>query len=791
MSVPTPKGHNLPFRRAAVLGAGTMGAQIAAHLANAGLEVDLMDMAPDEGDPNDIVADGFGKATKMSPDPFFSDAAAERIRLGNFRDDMERLAEADWVIEAIVERLDIKRSMMERVEAAIGPHTIISTNTSGIPIGEIAEGRSDSFRRRFLGTHFFNPPRYLELLEVIPSDDTDEDVLARIASFARVHLGKGVVVAKDSPYFIGNRIGVFGLLLAMREREEHGFTIEEIDELTGTLVGHPKSATYRTADLVGLDVLQDVIENLHEKVPGDESRDIFRMPDMMEQLIEAGRLGQKSGAGFYRKVDGDILSWNPDAGEYTEPESEDPGDVDDIRDEGDLVRRLRMLLDADIRSGGFFRRTTLGLMAYAARRIPEITESPAEVDRAIRWGFNWEMGPFEMWDAMGFERVYDVMQEDGYDLPDWIHDLHANGEPSFYDHGGDLARVWSPADGQFVARPRPSDERTFDPERQDPIWENEESALFRLDDDVVLFEFRSKANTLGQRVLAGLRECIDRVENDRDLRGMVVANHGKNFSVGANLKEMGKALLTGQFDQIGASIDAFQKTMQAVRTAGKPVVVAVHQRVLGGATEMVMSCPHPVAAAESYIGLVELGVGLIPAGTGCMRLAAAADAAAPNGHPSEIQNALGIRFRNVAMAEVARSAVQAVDMGYLAPSAPIVMRADRRIHVAALEVIRLSEQGYIPPVDPKEIHVLGRPGAAAFEAMAYQFREGGFVSEYDFKLTKVLAHVMTGGDLPGDTHVSPELLLELEKEAFLHLLGEHKTQQRLKHLMDTGKPLRN
>lgn len=791
MSVPTPTGHIAPFRRAAVLGAGTMGAQIAAHLANAGLEVDLMDMAPDDGDPNDIVADGFRKATKMSPDPFYSDVSAERITLGNFRDDLDRLSEADWVIEAIVERLDIKRDMMARVEAAIGPETIVSTNTSGIPIAEIAEGRSDSFRSRFLGTHFFNPPRYLELLEVIPSEDTDEDVLARVASFARVHLGKGVVVAKDSPYFIGNRIGVFGLLLAMREREEHGFTIEEIDELTGTLVGHPRSATYRTADLVGLDVLQDVIENLHEKVPEDESRDMFRLPDMMQQLIEAGRLGQKSGAGFYRKVEGEIFSWDPDKGEYTRPESEDPGDIDDVRKEDDLARRLQMLLAAEGRSGGFFRRTTLGLMAYAARRIPGITDSPAEVDRAIRWGFNWEMGPFEMWDAMGFERVYDVMQEEGYDLPEWVHDLHDSSDPSFYETGGEVTRVWSPSDEQFVGRPRPSDERTFNPDRMDPIWQNEESALYRLEDDVVLFEFRSKANTLGQRVLTGLRECIDRVETDRDLRGMVIANHGKNFSVGANLKEMGKALLTGQFDQIGTSIDTFQETIQAVRTARKPVVVAVHQRVLGGATELLMACPHPVAAAESYIGLVELGVGLIPAGTGCMRLAAAADAAAPNGHVSEIQNALGTRFRNVAQAEVSRSAVQGVNMGYLDASAPIVMRADRRVHVAVLEVVRLSEQGYVPPVDPEEIHVLGRPGAAAFEAMAFQFREGGYISDYDFKLAKVLAHVMTGGDLPGDAYVSPDYLLELEKEAFLHLLGEHKTQQRLKHLMDTGKPLRN
>ncbi|NNF05000.1 MAG: 3-hydroxyacyl-CoA dehydrogenase/enoyl-CoA hydratase family protein, partial [Rhodothermales bacterium] len=561
MSTTVPTGFIPPFRRAAVLGAGTMGAQIAAHLANAGLEVDLMDMAPEEGDPNDIVASGFSKAVKMSPDPFFSDAAAERIRLGNFRDDLDRLADVDWVIEAIVERLDIKRDMMQRIEKAAGPDTIISTNTSGIPVGEIAEGRSESFRSRFLGTHFFNPPRYLELLEVIPSDQTDEAVVERIASFARIHLGKGVVVAKDSPYFIGNRIGVFGLLLAMREHSEGGFTIEEIDELTGTLVGHPKSATYRTADLVGLDVLQNVIENLYEKVPHDESREVFRLPDMMQQLIEAGRLGQKSGAGFYRKAGGDILSWNPAAEEYTKPESKDPGDIDDVREEKDLVRRLRMLLEAEGRSGGFFRRTTLGLMAYAARRIPEITESPIDVDRAIRWGFSWEMGPFEMWDAIGFERVYARMQDEGYELPAWVHAMHDSGDPSFYEGGGEVTRVWSPDGGGFVARPRPSDERTFDPDRQEPIWTNEEAALYRVGDDVALFEFRSKANTLGQRVLAGLRECIAKVESDRDLRGMVIANGGKNFSVGANLKEMGKALLTGQFDQIGESIDNFQRSI--------------------------------------------------------------------------------------------------------------------------------------------------------------------------------------------------------------------------------------
>src|SRR5690606_8409404 len=407
-----------------------MGSQIAAHLANAGLQVHLLDVTPAqlgrEGKPDDIVESAFKAATKLSPDPFFSESVQRRITLGNFDEDFDRVAEADWVIEVVVEKLDVKRELMARVEAAAREDAVISSNTSGLPIHEIAEGRSEAFRRRFLGTHFFNPPRYLKLFEVIPTDDTDPEVVARVSHFARVHLGKGVVVAKDTPNFIGNRIGIYGIMGAVRQFTEGGYSIEEIDQLTGTLVGHPKSATFRTADVVGLDTLVHVTQNLYEGVPEDESREAFRVPDVLARLVELKRLGQKSGAGFYKKVGKDILSLDPATMEYAAPAESDL-DVSDIKRAGDLPARLNALYEDDGRAGSFFRATTLDLLAYAARRIPEIADSPADVDRAVKWGFGWELGPFETWDALGFARVRDRMAEEGLALPGWVDEVPAEG----------------------------------------------------------------------------------------------------------------------------------------------------------------------------------------------------------------------------------------------------------------------------------------------------------------------------------------------------------------------------
>ena len=796
LSLAAPAKHK-PFRTAAVLGAGTMGAQIAAHFANAGLQVHLLDVTPEaigkEGKPNDLVEKAFKATQKAKPDPFFTEDTAKRIKLGNFDEDFERIGEADWVVEAVVERLDVKREVMARIEEAAREDAVISTNTSGIPIHEIAEGRSDAFKRRFLGTHFFNPPRYLKLLELIPTGATDPDVIERVAEFGRLHLGKGIVIANDVPYFVGNRVGTYGLFQVMRYFTDGDFTIEEIDALTGPLVGRPKSATFRTADVVGLDVMRAVANNLYEKATEDESREAFKAPDLLNQLVDNGALGAKTGAGFYKKEGKEIKSINPKTGQYESAREQDLGDLGQIKKAGDLKARVNALYEDDGRAGRFFRETTLDLLGYAARRVPEITDNPADVDRAIRWGFGWEMGPFQTWDALDFKRVLSDMQEHNIEVPDWVRQMQSNGTTQFYRQNG-KREVYLPSEGRYVEDPEPRDEISLAAIKKDgskTLWQNEDAALLDLGDGVALYEFRSKANSLGQKVVQGLVEVIDKVDNDRDLRGVVIGNEGNNFSVGANLGEVAMAAAQGEFEMLGGFVKGFQETIQRIRYAAKPVVVTVHQRVLGGGCEMVMACPNPVAAAESYIGLVELGVGLIPAGTGSTRLAELASNQAPNGFPSEIQPFLAKYFENVAMATVATSARQAQAMGYLAPHARIVMNDARRFHVAKEEVLRLSNEGYLPPPVAAHIKVLGRPTRAAIEVQLQQFLEGQFISAYDAFLARRLAYVMTGGDLSAPQEVHEDYLIELEREVFLSLLGEKKTQERITHILTTNKPLRN
>ena len=791
-----PARHK-PFRTAAVLGAGTMGAQIAAHLAGAGLQVHLLDVTPQaigkEGEPNDLVERAFKATQKAKPDPFFTEKTAQRITLGNFDEDFARIGEADWIIEVVVERLDVKRDVMARIEEAAREDAVVSTNTSGIPIHEIAEGRSEGFNRRFLGTHFFNPPRYLKLLEIIPTEQTDPDVIERVAEFGRLHLGKGIVIANDVPYFVGNRVGTYGLFQTMRYFTDGDFSIEEIDALTGPLVGRPKSATFRTADVVGLDVMRAVANNLYEKATEDESREAFKAPELLDELVENGALGAKTGAGFYKKEGKEIKSINPQTGQYESAKEQDLGDLGRIKKAGDLKARLNALYEDDGRPGTFFRETTLDLLGYAARRVPEITDNPADVDRAIRWGFGWEMGPFQTWDALGFERVLSDMEEHGIEVPDWIENMRSNGNAQFYRQNG-KREVYLPTEGRYVEDPEPRDEisiAAIKTDKSKTLWQNEDAALLDLGDGVALYEFRSKANSLGRNVVQGLMEVIDKVENDPDLRGIVVGNEGGNFSVGANLGEVAMAAAQGQFEMLGQFVKGFQDTIQRIRYAAKPVVVAVHQRVLGGGCEMVMACPHPVAAAESYIGLVELGVGLIPAGTGSTRLAELASDQAPNGFPSEIQPFLAKYFENVAMATVATSARQAQEMGFLAPHARIVMNDARRFYVAKEEVLRLSNEGYAAPPVATHIQVLGRPTRAAIEVQLQQFLEGKFISEYDAFLAGRLAHVMTGGDLSAPQDVHEDYLIDLEREVFLSLLGEQKTQERITHILTTNKPLRN
>ncbi|MDJ0618982.1 MAG: 3-hydroxyacyl-CoA dehydrogenase NAD-binding domain-containing protein [Calothrix sp. MO_192.B10] len=757
-----------PFQTAAVLGAGVMGTQIAAHLANAGLTVYLLDIPAKDKNKNKLVETAFKKAKKQSPPIFFTDKTARRITLGNFDEHFHYLADVDWVIEAVVENLTIKQKLLARVENTIRNDTIVSTNTSGLPIHLIAQGRSESFRNRFLGTHFFNPPRYLKLLELIPTPDTSPEVLARMEWFASLYLGKGVVIAKDTPNFIGNRIGMYAVMLAIKSfTDGGGYTIPEIDTLTGTMVGRPKSATFRTIDLVGLDTLMYVGENLYPAIPHDESRDVFQVPQLVRKLVETGTLGAKTSQGFYKKQGKEILSINPVTLVYESAKPLNLGDIEAIAKIPDLRQRLQALYKNQGRAGKFFREFILKVMAYSAHRIPEIADNPADIDRAMRWGFGWELGPFEIWDVLGFETVLADMEAHGISVPDWI-------------------KTWKREDIPTEAEINLTAIKS-EPKRT--LWENPEATLLDLGDGVVLYEFRSKGNTLSLKVIEGFAQILDMIENG-DYRGLVIGNEGVNFSAGANLAEMGKMAQSGSLEPIANLIVTYQSLLQRIHYFPKPIVAAIHGRALAGGCELVMACPHIVAAAETYIGLVELAVGLIPGAGGIMRMAtwAANRAATESAH--HIQPFLMQAFETIGMAKVSKSAYEAQELGFLPANAKIVMNADNRLYIAKQEVICLDKIGYIPP--PRNpIMVLGRPARAILEHAAYVMEQGGYITEYDRYLANRLAYVITGGELSAPSLVDESYLLQLEREMFIPLLQQPQTQQRIAHMLKTKKPLRN
>ncbi|MEM9448782.1 MAG: 3-hydroxyacyl-CoA dehydrogenase NAD-binding domain-containing protein [Cyanobacteria bacterium P01_E01_bin.6] len=787
----------MPFRTAAVLGAGVMGIQIAAHLANAGLTVYLLDLAADGKNHNRLIEGAFKKALKQSPPTFFTEKTARRVILGNFDDDFGRVGEVDWVIEAVIENLAIKQQMMERLEAVVRDDAIVSTNTSGIPIMAIAQGRSASFRKRFLGTHFFNPPRYLKLLELIPTPDTSTHIVERMESFGRLHLGKGVVIAKDTPNFIANRIGIYVTMLGLKAFLTQRYTIEEIDRLTGTLIGRPKSATFRTADLVGLDTLMYVAQNLYAAVPHDEGREMLQVPELLETLVETGTLGAKTGQGFYKKVAHEILSLNPKTLTYESAKPMDLGDIEAIASYPHLIDRLRALYRDTGRAGDFFRESIWKTLAYSAHRIPEISDSPATIDRAMRWGFGWQMGPFELWDALGFETVLIDMQAAGIGVPTWVNRMEANGHPRFYvtvkQNSDPLGvEVYVPGPG-YIELHQPDDELHLANIKANPehtVWENDEAALLDLGDRIALFECRSKGHTLSIKVVEGLFQALNLVEAGT-WKGLVIGHEGANFSAGANLSEMGILAQADHGEAIAELIEQFQTLMQRIHYFPKPIVAAVQGLAIGGGCELVMACPHVVAAAETYIGLVELGVGLIPGAGGLMRMAARSAERAISDATSDIQPFLTHAFETIAMAKVSGSAYEGVTLGYLAPDTPIVMNGDRLLYVAKEEVLCLDRKGYRPPPIRFHIRVLGQSAKAVLDHAAFVFHQGGFISDYDRFLAERLAYVLTGGNLTAPTDVSEDYLLALERETFLPLLAQPKTQERILHMLKTKKPLRN
>jgi 3-hydroxyacyl-CoA dehydrogenase len=786
------------IRKVAVLGAGTMGAAIAAHCANAGLEVDLLDIAPDDDDNDAVVEAGFERMRQARPAALMADEVADRIRTGNFQDDFGRVGEADWIVEAIIEKLEPKRELMQRVEETAQEDAIISTNTSGIPLHEISEERSDGFKKRFVGTHFFNPPRYLKLMEIIPTGDTDPEIVEAIRNFGERVLGKGGVIAKDTPNFIGNRIGTFAGMQSARYAFDNGYGVEAIDAITGPLIGHPKTATFRLNDQVGLDIAVGVAENLYEAVPEDESREELEPPEKLQEMLEKNLLGNKTGAGFYKRDrrDGktvfDVLDL--ETFEHHPAENPDIPIVEEAQKQGDLAARLRFLIDKadEDKHARYIRDTLLPYMAYASRCVPEISDTLEDVDHAMEWGFAHQTGPFRTWDLLGVRETVENMKSMDIAVGGWVEEMLDSGNDSFYKTENGTELQFSPVERKYV------------PVREDPMYvslhrlreegkeldRNDSASLLDLGDGVLCLEFHSKGNSIDAHIVEMGNRALAALQRD-DVVGLVIGNEGRNFSVGANLGEMAQAVQNGNLEAIGESVDALQNLLMAFRFAPKPIVSAPHGQTLGGGLEVCLHSDRIVAAGETYMGLVEAGVGLIPAGGGtkemARRLVSPPLRTAPDSPPLPfVQKA----FEQIALAKTATSAIEARDMGFLTRDDRVVMNADHLISAAKREVLDLAD-GYTPPEHGANVYASARSARAALEMGVKTMQWGHYASDYDGVIAGHVAHILTGGELSLPQWVPEEHLLKLEKRAFLDLLKQPKTHERIEALLTTGKPKRN
>ncbi|MCB1162065.1 MAG: 3-hydroxyacyl-CoA dehydrogenase NAD-binding domain-containing protein [Candidatus Krumholzibacteriia bacterium] len=791
----------ISIERAAVLGSGVMGSAIAAHLANAGIPSLMLDVVPagaPEGDRaarNRLGADALARALKAKPAPFFRNDLAAMVEIGNLEDDLPRIAEADWIIEVVKEDLAIKKAVLARAAKYRRPGSILTSNTSGLSIAAMAEGLDDDFRRHFLGSHFFNPPRYLKLLELIPGPDTDPELLAALAAFADRRLGKGVVIARDTPNFVANRIGVFGMLDTLRAMEEQGLTVEEVDFLTGPLVGRPKSASFRTADLVGLDTFVAVAGNVHAGCPDDEQRESFATPPLLARMIDKGLLGEKSGAGFYKKSRGadgrsDILTLDTLSLEHREKLKPSFPEIEGLKSIEALPEKVAALAAMDSRAGAFTWRTLSRLFAYCAHRVGEICDDPRPIDDGMKWGFAWEAGPFELWDAMGLAATVERMRADGIALPAWIDAMLEAGASSFYRVEDGAVAVWRPADRAYAAPPADPGKLELNLLRRAGavVKRNEGASLMDLGDGVLGLEFHSKMNSIGGDILGITRTAVT-TATDEGWAGIVVGNQGTNFSVGANLMLVLFAALEGDWDEVNLMIKAFQGATMAMKYSPVPVVVAPAALALGGGAEYVLHGQRVRAAAESYIGLVEVGVGLLPAGGGCKELYlrmlerwSGTDNLLPP---------VRAAFETIGMAKVSTSALEARSLGYLRDTDEYSMNRDRLIADAKATVLGMAHAGHDPGHPRTDIPVMGAAGLAALRVGLFNMADGGYISAHDRKIGEKVANVLCGGELTGTQRVTEEYLLELEREAFLSLVGEPKTLERIQHTLKTGKPLRN
>ncbi len=792
------------IKHAAVLGSGIMGSGIACHLANIGLEVLLLDIVtpdlPEEQEHNrdarnKLVNESLKKTITGKPAPLYKKSYANRIRTGNFEDDLHQIKNCDWVIEAIVERLDIKRQMFEQVDKHWTPGTLVSSNTSGIPIHLMAKDCSEDFRKHFCGTHFFNPPRYLRLLEIIPTEETTAEVTSFFLDFGDRLLGKATVLCKDTPGFIGNRIGVYAMSRIYELAEELNLTVSEVDKLTGVAIARPKTGTFRLGDLVGLDTSAKVIRGLMENSPDDDQLQKLTTPKYFEFLIENQYYGNKSGQGFYKKTDEKdekgksiILSLNLESLEYEIPSKSDLKSLTVSKQIEDPERRIKTLFSYDDPGGELIRKSLAGLFAYVSKRIPEISDNLHSIDTALKAGYAWSYGPFEYWDIIGVKEGLDSARQEGEEVADWVNEMLGAGHDTFYKSDDGIRKYYDIPSKEYLPVPGSEQLIILDAFRdQSPVYENDEVILHDIGDGVLNLEFRSKMNAMGEGILTGINEAIT-IAEEGQWHGLVIGNDATNFTVGANLMMIGMLAFQQEFDQLNMAVKLFQDTTMRCRYSKVPVVAATQGYVFGGGCETIMHCDSAQCAAESYIGLVEVGVGLLPGGGGTKEFAVRASDSFFEGDvkmPTLIE-----RFKTIAMGMVSTSAPEAYDYGYLNGKDEVVMNRARTIAEAKQRVLDLAVD-YISPTPRKDIHVLGRSGLGALYAAASALRLGHYASEHDVLIARKIAWILCGGDLTSESEVSEQYLLALEREAFLSLCGEQKTLERIQHMLEHNKPLRN
>lgn len=803
------------IEKAAVLGAGTMGARIAAHFANAGIACYLLDIVPREINAeekrkgmtletpavrNRIVLAGLEGAKKSRPAAFFTPETARLVTPGNFDDNLAWCGEVDWIIEAVAENLEIKRNLFSRIDAIRKPGTIVTSNTSGLPIRLIAEGRSEDFQQHWAGTHFFNPPRYMKLVELIAGPKTNPEVLETLEEICDLRLGKGVVLAKDTPNFIANRIGTFSMLNALRQMQAMDMTIEEVDACTGQAVGWPKSATFRTADLVGLDVLVNVVRNIYENAPDDESREMYRVPQFVEDMVARGWLGDKTGGGFYKRIkkggESEILTLDWKTMEYRPRQKAKFGSIEAGKGIEDTRERLRVLSSPALEGKGgdkanhFLWSGVSSMCLYAARRIPEIANSIVDVDRAMRWGFAWELGPFEMWNAIGVERMAQALERDGKELPPLAKNVLGTPKKVFYDTEKGSTEYFDLATATLKAIEEPAGIIILKSlkDRTPVVQSNSGASLIDLGDGVICCEFHSKMNSIGGDIVAMIHAGIARLNSE--FEAMVIANQAPNFSVGANLMLLLISAQEGEWDDIHMAVRQFQRVNMAIKYAPGPVVAAPQGMALGGGCEISLHSARIQAAAESYIGLVETGVGLVPGGGGTKEMLIRANEHSAGGESLDLFHALKPVFETIAMAKVSTSGEEARSLGFLRSADLISMNRDRQVADAKQTALAMLRAGYHPP-PPAEIRLLGEEFLAAAKLAIHMLVRGEFATEYDGVVGRKLANILAGGALSAPQTVSEQYVLDLEREAFVSLCGERKTQERVAHTLKTGKPLRN